>query len=59
MVVDHGLWTTLVLGAYGAYAFVVGAYLDLRARIDRVVKNHVAHLEERVARLERLEDERR
>jgi hypothetical protein len=51
----------LVVGAYGAYAAIVGAYLDLRARLDahareqRVLReNHVRHLEERLARLEQL-----
>jgi hypothetical protein len=42
----------IVIGAYGAYAFVVGSYMDLRARIDRLHRNHFAHLEERVKALE-------
>lgn len=44
---------SLVLGSYGAYAFVVVAYMDLRARIDRLFKNHLKHLEQRIEQLEK------
>lgn len=44
--------TIAIIGAYGAYPTLAAVYIKLRDQLDRLVTNHLKHLEARVTRLE-------